>query len=84
MSDHHHRREWAHARSGAKDRDAWRCRQCYKAGVLEVHHQQQVKHGGGDDLENLLTLCRSCHLAHHQKPKTRAQSEWAQLVQELL
>ena len=84
MSVHHHRREWAHARSTAKDRDGWRCVQCGKPGLLEVHHVESVKTSGSDDLSNLETLCRSCHLSIHRKPKTAEQLEWAQLVQELL
>ena len=37
-------------------------------GELEVHHIQPVSEGGGDEPENLMTLCKNCHkLIHHPK-----------------
>ena len=32
---------------------------------LEVHHILPVSHGGGDEPENLVTLCKNCHKARH-------------------
>jgi 5-methylcytosine-specific restriction endonuclease McrA len=32
---------------------------------LQVHHRQPRAEGGTHDLENLLTLCRSCHARLH-------------------
>lgn len=84
MSEHHLTREWRIARAAAKDRDNWRCQECGKAGVLEVHHKIRVKDGGSDDLENLITLCRGCHIDKHRKPRTKAQTEWDLMVRELI
>ena len=61
---------WERIRLQALDRDGWRCRNpdCGKAGQMEVHHLQSVQHGGSDDLSNLLTYCRDCHIRLHSKP----------------
>lgn len=44
-------------------RDNYTCRVCGKKNSLEVHHIIKVIHGGNSDLDNLITLCRSCHRA---------------------
>ena len=33
--------------------------------TLEIHHIIQVVDGGGNELENLLPLCPTCHALHH-------------------
>jgi hypothetical protein len=38
---------------------------CEEKRWLDVHHKVPVVHGGGDDLENLTTLCRRHHVRHH-------------------
>ncbi|MBI1925156.1 HNH endonuclease [Candidatus Poribacteria bacterium] len=48
-------------------RDGYQCRQCLgKNTRLEAHHIIFREHGGKDTLENLITLCRACHLSVHQ------------------
>ena len=84
MSAHHLTREWRIARNQARERDAYRCRECGKAGILEVHHIQSLQHGGDDDLENLITLCRGCHIDKHRKPRTKRQIEWDGMIRELI
>jgi 5-methylcytosine-specific restriction protein A len=34
-------------------------------GQLEVHHILPVSEGGGDEQQNLVTLCKKCHKARH-------------------
>lgn len=36
-------------------------------GRLEVHHIKFVSDGGGDEPENLVTLCHDCHVKRHKK-----------------
>jgi 5-methylcytosine-specific restriction endonuclease McrA len=48
-------------------RDRWRCQGCGSTSNLEIHHQQFRSHGGLDVLDNLITLCRSCHEVTHQR-----------------
>ena len=45
-------------------RDNFRCRYCGATSLsteLEVDHIKPVSRGGGNDLNNLQTLCRSCN-----------------------
>jgi hypothetical protein len=46
-------------------RDGWQCRMpgcsCTEAWRLEVHHIIPVKSGGGNALDNGVTLCTACH-----------------------
>ncbi len=66
MSRRHHdlnRRRWAAVRRAVFERDGWRCTSCGKAGWLECDHIEPLERGGVPfDLENLQTLCRSCHI----------------------
>jgi hypothetical protein len=43
-------------------RDSWRCLQCGSDELLSVDHKKPVVHGGGNELENLQTLCLPCNL----------------------
>lgn len=45
-------------------RDGWKCRYpgCKSRNNLHPHHVQFKSHGGTDTLDNLLTLCNSCHI----------------------
>jgi 5-methylcytosine-specific restriction endonuclease McrA len=43
------------------ERDAFRCRHCGKQRFLTLDHIVPVAKGGGDDLSNLQTLCRTCN-----------------------
>jgi hypothetical protein len=49
------------------DRDGWQCRVpgCRAYGPLHLHHIVFRAHGGGDEPENLVTLCDFHHKALH-------------------
>lgn len=49
-------------------RDGYRCRApgCAHTRFLEVHHLRPRALGGGNDLDNLITLCSSCHRFRHE------------------
>ena len=48
-------------------RDNYTCQCCKtKKGTLHVHHKIYRSHGGSDDIENLITLCESCHKKLHK------------------
>jgi len=42
-------------------RDGFKCVFCSSRKSLSVDHIRPVAHGGGDDIENLQTLCKSCN-----------------------
>lgn len=69
---------------GALERDGHRCRECGKAGVLEVHHVESLEDGGEPyEVGNLLTLCRGCHMAAHGKAASPERRAWRRLVERL-
>lgn len=41
----------------------WKCGQCNKklTHTFEVDHKIRLEHGGGNDVSNLVALCRECH-----------------------
>jgi 5-methylcytosine-specific restriction endonuclease McrA len=55
-------------RRQALERDDYRCtaRGCRQTHDLQVHHLHERQHGGGHQLENLVTLCRRCHESLHR------------------
>jgi hypothetical protein len=49
------------------ERDGWRCSVpgCSAHGPLHLHHIVFRAHGGGDEAENLTSMCNLHHLALH-------------------
>jgi 5-methylcytosine-specific restriction endonuclease McrA len=55
--------EWPTQRKKALERDGKVCQDCGSRKNLEVHH---INEDGRDHrLENLKTLCKSCHMRRH-------------------
>jgi len=48
-------------------RDGWRCQFCGSMQNLHVHHLKFRSHSGGDEEQNLITLCAECHAQAHSK-----------------
>lgn len=47
------------------------CAVCASEAV-DIHHIKFRSQGGGDDIENLIGLCRRCHdTAHGKNPRTQ-------------
>ena len=53
------------ANDAVLDRDGHACRVCGSVYNLHVHHVQYRSHLGGNEVDNLLTLCWSCHEKVH-------------------
>ena len=79
-----HNRTWARIRREVLDRDGWRCQTCGKPGRLEVHHVKPLQEGGTNDLGNLTTLCRGCHIAAHRRVLAPEVDAWRAFAGELL
>ena len=47
------------------ERDKWRCQNCGATQHLQVHHIVFRSRSGGDEEENLITLCAECHRRKH-------------------
>lgn len=75
--------EWERCRRQTFTRDAYRCQQCGKTGRLEAHHVKPISEGGTNDLENLVTLCRTDHVEAHRPKKSEPERAWQQLVTEM-
>jgi hypothetical protein len=48
-------------RAAVLERDGHRCTNCGAIDNLQVDHRWPVALGGGDEIENLCTLCRPCN-----------------------
>jgi len=42
---------------------------CHHRHFLEVHHKVPRERGGGNDFDNLVVLCSSCHRLLHERPE---------------
>lgn len=77
---------WTELRNRALERDGFRCVKCSIPGRLEVDHIVPKSNGGSDDLSNLQTLCRSCHIAKTKAEngyRPRYQPGFASLIEEM-
>ena len=89
MSKNHrekaHGREWEIRRRECFERDRYRCQvpDCGRGGDLECHHVRALEHGGTNDLANLLTVCRTCHIAVHLQADQPIIEEWKRFRDEL-
>lgn len=48
-----------------RERDCYECQRCGSETDLEVHHIIPVYRDGRNELDNLITLCHSCHWEAH-------------------
>ena len=53
---------WSRIRRRVFDRDGWACVKCGRPGRLECDHIVALSAGGSNDMDNLRTLCRDCHI----------------------
>lgn len=49
------------------ERDHYRCVYCGSSDELQIDHKIPRKYGGSDNIENLVTACRSCNLEKSAK-----------------
>ena len=53
--------EYEIIRKRVLERDGWRCQKCGSMENLHVHHMKRRSQLGGDEMDNLITLCANCH-----------------------
>jgi 5-methylcytosine-specific restriction endonuclease McrA len=66
---------WRKARTACFERDNYTCQNCGdRGGYLHAHHvRSYAEHPESRlDVDNLTTMCRDCHSAHHGLTKKRA------------
>jgi len=65
--------KWQSKRELVLDRDGFECQQCGKPEIevesLHIHHKRPVSEGGSHELQNLSTMCESCHYEHHAEDR---------------
>ena len=93
MSRHHVRlnwRRWQATRRAVFQRDAYRCRNCGRAGRLEADHVIPLHVDAGQnpyDPDGCQTLCRRCHIEktrqENRREPTPAESAWRELVADM-
>ena len=90
MSKHHARlnpRRWEATRQIVFKRDGYRCMKCKKRGRLEAHHVISLDDNPDQDpydVTNILTYCRSCHIAEHRTDNmTPGRAAWINFLHEL-
>jgi 5-methylcytosine-specific restriction endonuclease McrA len=64
-------------------RDGWKCQWCGRVENLQVHHQKFRSHSGGDNEENLITLCEACHKSVH-RPSRMSGAKESQVFERLM
>jgi 5-methylcytosine-specific restriction endonuclease McrA len=56
---------WKRLRQQARERDHYTCRRCGRhdptGQTLHAHHVAPISEGGTDTLDNVVTLCVTCH-----------------------
>lgn len=63
--------DWDDRRRKVYQRDGYECQLCHAQGgqvgdtELHAHHVTPISEGGSHDLDNLVTLCKSCHNDQH-------------------
>jgi len=61
--------EWLNLQRQVFERDNFKCRHCKgksKSYELHGHHLIHRENGGEDTLENVVTLCKTCHVNYHK------------------
>ena len=83
MSSHHRSLSgprWAAVRRALFTRAGWKCQLCGRPGRLEAHHRKPLHKGGAEyEKNNLMALCRTCHIAQtraQRRPSVAGQKDW--------
>jgi 5-methylcytosine-specific restriction endonuclease McrA len=58
--------EYKKLRIAILTRDNHQCTKCGRKSNLHLHHIIYRSKGGGNELDNLITLCRYCHKETHK------------------
>jgi len=49
------------------EQDRFNCEYCCANNGSEIHHIKYKSRGGNDEIENLIGLCKQCHLRSHNQ-----------------
>ena len=68
----YHAKFWRLLREEVLKRDDYTCQHCGSKDDLMAHHKTPARMGGKDEIDNLITLCRSCHCKEEVKSRERS------------
>jgi len=63
---------WRKLSRQVKQRDQGECALCSSTNRVQAHHIRHRREGGLDELDNLVSLCASCHRRIHNDPELDA------------
>ena len=76
---------WKALRAKVLSRAEECCERCGSIGEVQVHHRVPVSLGGDIwGLDNLIALCRSCHLEMHRQIEVERLPAWQRRLYELV
>ena len=66
---------WSRIRQKVLNRDGYSCQICglVETSILHIHHIMKKRDGGTDHMDNLITLCPSCH---HKADRKLYNPDW--------
>lgn len=59
-------KDWILSRTTRLQLDNYMCQQCGETEKLEVHHWEPYRFSFDNSIDNLITLCKSCHVDMHR------------------
>lgn len=71
--------EWCMMRNEALSVAGYKCQLCSSSHLLNVHHNNYERVGGGELPSDLVVLCHDCHSWFHKNRKVRKPSPRARL-----
>jgi 5-methylcytosine-specific restriction endonuclease McrA len=79
LSNHKYGPDWNEVRKQVLIRDNLTCQSCGVQYVrLDVHHIIPFRYGGKNTLDNLITVCRNCHMRIERKTQKIINKKWQQ------
>ena len=76
---------WKALRQIALNRADGVCEECDSLGEVQVHHRIPVAQGGSIwDIDNLIVVCRSCHLEAHRRIEFDKMPIWQRKLYEMI
>ena len=78
-------KRWRALRQSILNERGEQCESCYSIGEVQLHHVRPVSLGGELwNTDNLIVLCRSCHLESHRRIEESKMPEWQRRLYELI
>jgi 5-methylcytosine-specific restriction endonuclease McrA len=84
MTSYYTTKAWKSLRDAAIKRDGNKCQRCGSSKRLTAHHKLPRADGGLDHLDNLKTVCGTCHIKEHHDYMRSQQQTYNPTREELI